>query len=178
MNPTKPTIAGTLLILAGCLSSHNAVATEWFYVEADVSRTTVDVMASQFHPILPRIKVGLAIYDGILLEAQYSGSGDDTVGNTNIGIDEITAAYLRLDTPVRSNMRMYVLLGSAETKLNVRGSGGATAGTDAYKDFSWGIGIEDRVWSRHNLLTLEYTEYYNHDEVVISAVSLGFKFEY
>ena len=73
---------------------------------------------------------------------------------------------------------MYVLLGGAESTLKVTGTGGSSGGTDNYSDFSWGIGLESRVWTKSTLLTLEYTEYYNHDDVTIAGVSLGFKFEY
>ena len=167
----------SLILLASLLSS-KAFATDWIYLEASATRSNVEVIGTKFNPVLPRVKLGINLYEGIQLEVQYTGSGDDTVAGTKLEIEEITASYLRLETPIRSNMRMFVLLGSAEAKLNVQGSGGATAGTGNYKDFSWGIGIEDRVWTKHTLLTLEYTEYYNHDEVVISGVSLGFKLEY
>ena len=166
------------LLLSGIFLSQPAMASNWWYAEVGATRATVNVSDTKFNPVLPRLKLGLFITQGILLEVQYNGSGDDTVTNTTLEIEDITSAYLRLDTGIRSNMRMYVLLGSAETTLNVKGSGGATAGTDTYEDFSWGIGIEDRAWSKHTLLTLEYTEYYNHDEVIISGVSLGFKIEY
>ena len=180
MKTSKLKFSALLLLLAVCSTSRAASAADsnWFYFEVDATRARVTVAETEFNPVLPRYKLGVFITQGIMLEAHYSGSGDDTVDNSNMEIENISAAYLRLDSGIRSTMRMYVLLGSAETKLNVRGSGGATAGTDTYKDFSWGLGIEDRTWSKHTLLTLEYTEYFNKDEVLISAVSLGFKFEY
>ena len=180
MKTSKLKFSTLLLLLGICFTSRTVIAADsnWFYLEADATRATVTVAKTDFKPVLPRYKLGVFITQGFLLEAQYTGSGDDTVDNSNVEIENISAAYLRLDSGIRSSMRMYVLLGSAETKLNVKGSGGATAGTDTYKDFSWGIGIEDRTWSKHTLLTLEYTEYFKSDDVIISAVSLGFKFEY
>jgi len=168
----------TLLLLTVLVLSSTAHATDWIYLDAGASRTTIDVDGTDFKPVVPRIKLGVAIYNGILLEYQLTGSGDDTSNNTTIEIEQISAAYLRLDTPIRSSMRMFVLLGAAETQLNVKGAAGATGGTDTYEDFSWGVGLEDRTFSKHTLLTLEYTEYYKHDDVQISAVSLGFKLEF
>jgi len=160
------------------LNLQNAFATDWFYFEVGASRGSVTVLDTEFNPVMPRAKMGVALYEGILLEVQYMGGGDDKVANTKMEIEEVSAAYLRLDTPFRGSMRLYVLLGSAETTLNIKGAGGTTAGSGTYKDFSWGVGIEDRVWSKYTLLTLEHTSYYNHDDVSIEATSLGFKLEF
>lgn len=180
MKTSKPKLSALLLLLAVCVTSRIASAAEsnWFYLEADATRATVTVAKTDYKPVLTRYKLGVFVTQGFLLEAHYTGSGDETLDSTTLEIENIRAAYLRLDSGIRSSMRMYVLLGSAETKFNVKGSAGTTTGTDTYTDFSWGIGLEDRIWSKHTLLTLEYTEYYKKDEVVISAVSLGFKFEY
>lgn len=169
-------IIGALLL--ACLYAGPVLASNWWYAEVGATRTRINVVNTDFNPILPRLKLGVFLTPQIMLEAHYAGSGDDKVANTRMDVESITAAYLRLDSGIRGDMRAYVLLGGAESKLKVTGSGGSTGGTDNYSDFSWGIGIEDRVWTKHTLLTLEYAEYYNHDEVIISGVSLGFKFEY
>jgi len=166
------------VLLSGNLYSPWVHASNWFYIETDVTRSSVKVASTEFNPLLPRLKLGFIITPQIMLEAHYAGNGDDTVANTILAVENISAAYLRLDSGIRSDIRMYVLLGSAETRIKTSNASGAVGNTDTYSDFSWGLGLEERVWSKHTLLTLEYSEYYNHDDVIISAVSLGFKFEY
>jgi len=167
-----------ILLLCGAWFSPTASASNWWYAEVGVTRTRIDASATEFNPVLPRLKLGFFITPQIMLEAHYAGSGDDTVANTKMEVEEISAAYLRLDSGIRSDMRMYVLLGGAETSLKAGNPGGGNTSADSYSNFSWGVGLESRVWSKHTLLTLEYTEYYNHDDVTITGVSLGFKFEY
>lgn len=166
------------LLLAGILLNGTAFASNWVYAEAGASRATLDVAGTKFNPVLPRVKLGFFITQKIILEVQYAGSGDDTVANTQVQIEDLSAAFLRLDSDFRGSMRMYLLLGGAETNLQSSTASGSNVRKEKYKDFAWGIGMEDRTWSKHTLLTLEYTEYYNHDDVVIYGVSLGFKFEY
>ncbi len=176
---THPPIIRLLLALSLIpLSGSNALATEWVHADLGAARTTIEVGDSKFTPVMPRLDLGLSLMDGIMLELQYAGTGDDTDAGTNIEIADVVAAYLRMETVIRSHVRLYLLLGNAETTLNVQGSAGPTAGSGTYKDFSWGIGMEEQFGSEYSLLTLEYTEYYNHDEVVISALSIGFKLEY
>lgn len=174
----KFSYAGLALLSAGLLWSVNAHAADWWYAEAGATRSRIDVAGTEFNPVLPRLKLGLFITPQIMLEVQYAGRGDDTAANTQLEVEDISAAYLRLDSGIRSDMRMYVLLGGAKTALKTGSPGGANGNADNYSDFSWGIGLENRVWSRHTLLTLEYAEYYRNNDVTIAGVSLGFKFEY
>lgn len=174
----KSSRLGLALLLSSNLLSGNVFASNWWYAELGASRTSIDVSGTEFNPVVPRLKLGFIITQKFMLEVQYAGSGDDTVANTNMEIEDVSAAYLRLDSGIRSNMRMYVLLGGAETSLKTSNPDGTNSSTDSYSDFSWGIGLEDRTWSKSTLLTLEYIEYYNHDDVTISAISLGFKYEY
>lgn len=166
--------AGLALLLVCQLWASNAHASNWVYAEVDATRSRITVADTEFNPVLTRFKLGVFITQKIMLEAQYAGSGDDTVAGTQMQVDNISAAYLRLDSGMRSDMRMYVLLGSANTGLKT----GSGADTKSYTDFSWGVGMEERVWSQHTLLTLEYTEYYRDEALTITGLSLGFKLEY
>ena len=181
MDTGKIGFRGGLILLGACLFNTYAQAQQasnWWYAELGVSRSVVDIAGTEFNPILPKAKLGIFVTQKILLEVQYSGSGDDQAANTDLEIDNIKAAYLRLDSGIRSNMRMYVLLGNAETTLTVKRPGETVGVSDTYSDVSYAIGIEDRTFSKSTLLTLEYTRYYNNDDVTISALSLGFKYEY
>ena len=166
------------LLLSGVLFSAPTLAANWWYVEAGASRARINAVNTDFNPVLPRLKLGFILTPQIMFEAQYAGQGDDTVANTKMEVDSISAFYLRLDSGFRSDMRMYVLLGGADTELTASTASGSNPVSDSYSDSSWGIGLESRVWTKRTLLTLEYTEYYNHGDITISATSLGFKFEF
>ena len=176
--PWKFYTAGLALLLVSQLWAVNAHATSWQYAEVDATRSRITVADTEFNPVLPRLKLGLFITPQIMLEAQYAGSGDDTVANTQMQVENITAAYLRLDSGIHSDMRMYVLLGSAKTKLKSSIAGSSSTSSDTYNDFSWGVGMEQRVWSKYTLLTLEYIEYYRDETLTITGLSLGLKLEF
>lgn len=165
-------------LLGGFFYLPAAQASNWWYVEAGLTRTRIDVDGTEFNPLLPRLKLGFIFTPHWMVEVQYTGSGDDTVANTQLEVDNIRAAYLRLDSGIRSTMRMYVLLGGAETELSTKNPAGSITRTDTYGDFSWAVGFEDRVWSKNTLLTVEYSHYYSFNDVTITGVSLGFKYEY
>lgn len=180
MNTGTIIFRAVLVLIGICLSvtQVQAQGDNWWYTELGISRSMVDIAGTEFNPVLPKVKLGVYLTRKILLEVQYSGSGDDTATNTNLEIDSITAAYLRLDSGSRNDMRIYVLLGNAETALSVKRPSDTSRVSDNYSDVSWGFGLEDQTFGNNTLLTLEYSQYYDNDEVSISAISFGFKYEF
>lgn len=150
------------------------------YVEAGAMYLSADDTVVKLHPAVPKVKLGYAITPHYMIEVQYAGSGDDTDDETGatMTVDNITAAYLRLDSDIHAGFRMYVLLGQAETNLTASGINGFNAVDDKYSDFSWGVGIEDRTWGRNLFLTLEYNQYYSETDTKLVGGSIGMKYAF
>lgn len=135
---------------------------------------------TKLHPVLPKVKLGYALTPKYMIELQYAGSDDDKdeITGATLDIDNISAAYLRLDSGLHAGFRMYLLLGQAETSLSATGVSGLDRADGKYSDFSWGVGFEDKTWTESTFLTLEYTEYYKEDDTKIAGASLGLKYAF
>lgn len=162
------TIVFSLLSLA--TSQANASP---FYAGIDVMRTSVSVDSTNFVLMLPKVKVGYMFTPQVMLELQYAGSGDDDKDNSNLEIDNISSAYLRLGSPASSQLRAYIVLGYTNTSLKLTGQNGIN---DNYDGFSGGLILEYHVWTKSNFVTAEYNSFYNNDDVSISAFSVGYRY--
>jgi hypothetical protein len=143
------------------------------YVELDVMRTSISVDSTNFVIIQPKIKLGYMFTPQVMFELQYAGSGDDKKDNSTMNLNSISAAYLRLGSPASSELRAYIVLGYANTNLEVTGQNGIA---DNYDGFSGGLILEYSSWSKSNFVTVEYDSFYNNDEVSVSAFSLGYRY--
>lgn len=179
MNETRMKYPLLSLVIFTCLFNTTARA-DGLYAEVGATYITADDTYTKLHPVLPKAKLGYAITPNYMIELQYAGNNDDKdeITNATLEIDNISAAYLRLDSGLHAGFRMYVLIGQAETNLTATGMGGLDRADGKYSDFSWGVGIEDNYWSEGIFLTLEYTEYYKEDDVSIAGASLGLKYAF
>jgi len=142
-----------------------------FYAGVDVVRTSVRVESSEFNHILPKIKLGYSILPKVLVELQFTGSGDDDSDNTNMKIKSINAVYVKLGSKPNEALRAFILVGAAEISLEAIGN---STLSDTYSGFSWALVLESPVWSNSNHVSIEYTALYDTDDVRVSTFSIGF----
>jgi len=143
-----------------------------YYAGVDIMRTTVDVAGIDFKPIVPKARFGYAIKPKVMVEMQFSASGDDTNDNSTVTINDIKAAYVRLASNPSPSLRIHVLLGYAETNLQVSG---ANSVSGVYGGFSGGILLDKMLWAKSTRVSLEYMSYYNNNNVSITAIGVGVK---
>ena len=102
-------------------------------------------------------------------------------GSTTLGKDDIdslpgvdfsvstTFVYLRFGIPVGSKSKIYLSSGPSRVKLKASG-GGASASVDD-------DGLGGAIGYEHNFgtygFTVDYTQYYNKDNVDVGAINLG-----
>ena len=163
------------LILILLVSTNSVQAAERLYAGADYMRTEVKIGGGKFKPYVPKVKAGYYLMNKVALELQYIFSGDADDSGSNLKIENMYGAFLRLDSNLHNRARIYLLGGYTETELSVTGNLESLSGQ---KDggFSWGIGAEDQITKmRNTFLTLDYMQYYNKDGYKISGISLGFR---
>lgn len=168
-------ILASLLILI----SNQAAAID-LYAETGVMVLTADDSLANVHAVVPKLKLGYAITEHYMIELQYAGSGDDSDDDSgaSINLDNVAAAYLRLDSDLHGGFRLYLLIGQAESSLTSSGLNGFTSTDNSYSDTSWGVGIEDRTWGRNLFLTLDYVSYYSEDDTRLYGASIGIKYAF
>jgi len=161
------------ILLGLLLQSFNAFA-EKAYVGIEAIRTETKAAGAKFKPYQAKVKAGYYLRQQIALEAQYIFSGDDDDSGSNLEIEQIYGGYIRLESKLHNRVRLFLLAGYAESALNLTGQ---SSFNDKYDGFSWGIGAEDRfVRMPNTYFTLEYMQYYDHDDVSISGISLGMRY--
>lgn len=150
---------------------------ENFYAEGDVLYNTFKVEDQKFKLFSGKIKLGYYAMKQVAIELQYAGLGEDENNGSKLELDHILGGYLRLESQLRSRVRMYVLAGYAQTAFTVKGQLEEFKADD-FSNFSWGIGAEDQMTSlgRNTYLTLDYMRYYKNDGVEISGFSIGLRF--
>ena len=162
------------LILILLVSTNSVQAAERLYAGADYMRTEVKIGGGKFKPYVPKVKAGYYLMNKVALELQYVFSGDADDSGSNLKIENMYGAFLRLDSNLHNRARIYLLGGYTETELSVTGSLDSPSAKDG--SFSWGIGAEDQITKmRNTFLTLDYMQYYNKDGYKISGISLGFR---
>ncbi len=162
----------SLFLFLTCLITSTVNASP-IYAEVDVMRTSVSVDSTDFVITLPKIKLGYMFTPQVMFELQYTSGDDDEQDNSILKIKNISAAYLRLGSPPSTNLRAYIILGYADTSLELTGQNDIT---DNYDGFSGGLVLEHSVWSKESFVTAEYNAFYNNDDVTVSAFSLGFRY--
>ncbi|MDH5182147.1 MAG: outer membrane beta-barrel protein [Gammaproteobacteria bacterium] len=164
------------LLLIACLPAAPVMAFG-LYVEGAASVLSGEDTIVQVRPVVSKVTAGVEITPHYMIEVQSIGNGDETDAGSgaSLQIGGISAAYLRLDSGLNAGMRMYFLVGQAETTLSATGINGFTASETTYSDFSWGVGIEDRILFKYLFLTVSYTEYYKENDTKLSSGSIGVK---
>ncbi|MCG6970590.1 MAG: porin family protein [Gammaproteobacteria bacterium] len=165
-----------LLILTVLVSVNSAQAEEKLYAELDAMRAEVELGGAKFKPYVPKIKAGYYIMNKVALELQYVMSGDADDSGSNLKIDKMYGAFLRLESNLHNRARIYLLGGYTQAELSVTGNLESLKGV---KDgsYSWGMGVEDQiVRMRNTFLTLDYMQYYNKGGYKIKGISLGFRY--
>lgn len=172
MNRKYHLVAIALLFFVGPCWASGPYA-EIGYTEADLS-----VDGSDIKPEILRLKFGWQFTRSFALEAHLgSGITEGEVGSITADVKSLSALLLRYGSPVSSDFNLYFVAGASSIDMSYSGS--SSLGDENYGDFAWGIGIEERLQSLHNLLiTFEYMNYYDYQELDITAYNLGFKYAF
>ncbi len=164
----------SFLLALACLYSP-VVSAAPFYAEVAVSQVDVNVSGTNIKLITPKIKLGYIYKPKVMLEVQYVAAGDADKDNTNFKLNSIRALYLKLGSNTDIKLRIFFLLGYAETDLQTTG---LSSVADVYGAISWGFVFERSVWTKNNFITFEYNSFYNNDDIGISAINLGYKYAF
>lgn len=167
-------------VLAGCFVLTflvtNASAGE-FYTGLDGAVDRIHIADTEFKPLASKIRLGYQ-FSTYAFELHYGqGTSSDDVNQLNVTVDQQAALYFRVNYYINPQARMYLLLGAAQTDINVSGPLGT--GPDQYGDFSYAFGIEDYFPGVKSMqLLLEYAQLYNDKDLKIDALSLGLRYNF
>jgi len=169
----------TILAILACHLYAAPVFALPLYAELGYMYHYVEAGDTELNPATAKLMVGAQIAKSVTLDAVYAAStGDDTINDLQLEIDNIQAVYLRLHSSLHgSGSNLSLFLGHAKTTISTSNNG--IGDTEEFDDFSWGIGLEDRSKASKNLFyTLEYIRFYDDADLSISGASLGIKYTF
>ena len=167
-------VAAVLVCGLNALPAHAAI-----YTGLSVEYLHMKVEGTRLHPWNARFKLGAHLIPELAIEVQYASSiQDDSVNELKLANSENRAIYARYQSPdTYSGMVIYLLAGYAWTTIET--SGTFAIPDQEFESFSWGIGLEERVKTLKKLnYTFQYSQYYNHDELMIEGYNVGLRFDF
>jgi len=170
-------IANVILIVLGLMTFSASAGS--LYTDVSLVRTTMKIEGEKLNPFLARYKLGYQITNQLAVEAQLANSAkEDDINNLDVDVDKFTGLYVRYSGDSDYNgVTMYFIAGSSTTKLKWTRNG--ISDSETFEDFSYGIGAEERSGSIQNMLyTFEYIKYYDSNDLDLSGISLGVRYNF
>jgi len=148
-----------------------------FYAGIDGAIDRIKIADTEFKPSAGKVRLGYQ-FSTYAFELHYGkGASDDEVNQLTVAVDQQAGLYFRVNYYINPRARMYLLLGAAQTDINVTGPLGT--GPDQYSDFSYGFGIEDYFPGvRAMQILLEYGQLYKDKDLKIDGLSLGLRYNF
>ncbi len=164
--------------LLALLTAPGAAAVD-FDAGADFAYTRIPVSGRDYKSFGIKLTMSATLSSGLGLEVQgLTGTGDDTIADVEIGVDSTVAAYLRYEYPTNSDLQIYVLAGYAWNSLSISGTGVEDL-DDSYNDFSYGIGLQEKLsrWKNWTAV-VEFNNYFSDENVDFWSISAGLRYAF
>lgn len=140
------------------------------YLRASISDTRFAMASTEARLgvyLLPQIAVELHASTGIL---------DSSEQDAELSLDYSANAYLRLESPERKNMKIYVLLGYGKSSLDLDRSDSGLPGSESFNAASYGLGFEFAVRRQQGLyLNLGWQRHYADGQIELDAAGLSLR---
>ncbi|NOZ55035.1 MAG: porin family protein [Gammaproteobacteria bacterium] len=170
-------IVTIMLIFLGFLSFSATAGA--LYVDVSLVRTTMKIEGEKLNPFLARYKLGYQLSNQLAIEAQFAKSAkEDDLNNLDVDVDEFNGYYVRYSGDSAYNgVTLYFIAGVSTTKLKWTRDGNSNSET--FEDFSYGIGAEEHSEAIKNMVyTFEYMKYYDSNDLDVSGISLGIRYNF
>lgn len=137
------------------------------------------IAGEKLNPFLARYKLGYQVSNQLAVEVQFANSAkEDDINNLDLDVDKFNGIYVRYAGESAYNgVTLYFIAGSSKTKLKWTRDG--VSDSETFEDFSYGIGAEEHSNSIKNMLyTFEYIKYYDSNDLDLSGISLGVRYNF
>lgn len=149
-----------------------------FFVGIDGVRTKVEVADVSYNPSLVRARIGALLNSGVGFELNIADTikSDDAVG-LEVGLESHYAAMLRLQSPYKEVLSVYVNLGYGVSELSVVDGGAEQLEELESPFFSIGFQRPFEAYPRISYFG-EFSRIYEDQNVEISGLSFGYQFNF
>ncbi len=163
-------------ILLALLYSSSAGA--GVYIALAPSLTTIDTPSASTSPTIVDFRLGYEIPKHQLELAIMASVNDDNLNQLTIGIPSVASVFYRYVPDSKSDVKFHLILGVSQIEVESSYPDIADS-TDKFDGFSYGIGLEEAFRSIPNIkMKFDWISLYDGDEITISTISLGLRYEF
>ncbi|MBH0058771.1 outer membrane beta-barrel protein [Pseudoalteromonas sp. SWXJZ94C] len=165
----------SLLLLCASFQSFADTA----YIGVDYVLPEITINNEDTEPKAAALRLGVS-NNNMAFEAQYLTSlSTDNIYNIEFDIEESVALFFVMQSDVVNGFGLDASLGYAQTNITVAGPEETINGDFQYKGFAWGLAIhQDIPYIDNTQIRLGYQSLYNKDDIEITAISLGFTYQF
>lgn len=169
-------LTATALLFA---ASAPAVAVEPM-IGAELTWTHIKIADETYNPPAARVRLALALNpDWEIGVAGGAGIADDDEFGVAVDVSEFGEAYVRYSASLDDDARLVLSVGYGEMTLDVTTATPGFPGAETYSGVVWGISLQERLAGHRNWIgSLDFERWYDQDDLTISTLSYGFRYEF
>lgn len=169
----------SLLALLCCL---NVSADPSVYGEIALNAVPQKVSEERFHLGAAEVRAGVYIQALIAVEAfGVVGVMEDDNASLNQSLKSGYGIGTRFESPAQDGTKAFILLGYSSHDLELtRKSNDAVLASETFDGFSYGVGLEQQMFSRESpmFLNLRWQRHYSTGGIDIDSLGVAFRFAY
>lgn len=160
-----------------CASSQCFADTAYFGV--DYVLPEININSQDVKPKATALRLGVS-NNNMAFEAQYLTAIDtDNIYRVEFDVEKSVALFFVMQSDVTNGFGLDVSLGYAQTDVVVAGPPETINGDFQYKGFAWGLAIhQDIPYLKNTNIRLGYQSLYDKDDIEVTAISLGFTYQF
>ncbi|WP_085299558.1 outer membrane beta-barrel protein [Cognaticolwellia mytili] len=149
------------------------------YIGIDYVLTDIELVDQSAKPKSTAVRIG-ASNNNMAFEAQYlKANSTDNIYRIEFDLEQSIALYFVMQSDIQNGFGLDVSLGYAKTDIIVSGPQETFNGTDQYSGFSWGVAIHQQLpYFERAQVKLGYQSFYKDSDLEITAISLGFTYQF
>jgi len=149
------------------------------YIGLDYVLPEITINNEDTEPKAAALRLGVS-NNNMAFAAQYLTSlSTDNIYNIEFDIEESIALFFVMQSDVVNGFGLDVSLGYAQTEITVAGPEETINDDFQYRGFAWGVAVhQDIPYLDNTQVRLGYQSLYNKDDIEITAISLGFTYQF
>lgn len=150
-------------------------------VGAELTWGHISVADETFNPLAVRARLALALTpEWEIGGAIGAGVGDDSEVSVTTKISSLAVAGVRYSASLDDNARLVLSVGYGEIALDAEAAATpGLPGEETYSGVVWGVSLQERLARYPNWIgSLDFERWYDEDDLTISTLSYGFRYEF
>jgi hypothetical protein len=150
-------------------------------VGAEVTWTHISIAGESFNPLAARLRLALQLNPEWELSGAFgAGVTDENEVGVTATLESLAMVGLRYSASLDDNARLVLGVGYGQTAIDVDTEAKpGWPGSETYSGVVWSLSLQERLARHPNWIgTLDIERWYDKDDLTISMISYGFRYEF